>query len=355
MLPEGESSPSSTNPRSTLIITAAVIITILLAIILALGDSLQLPLPAPIQPTVLSGFIGVETPFSEFLPTGTPTPTGTATAAVPPAAERQPEIKATPTVISVLAFRTCGNVPAGWVPYVVRPGDSLFRLSLNSGATISEIVQANCLDMNVLYSGTRIFLPSSPPPRPPCGPPQSWRRYLVQRGDTLYSLARINGTTVFAIMQANCLVSSRIDAGRYLFLPPSSVTATPVPTPEATPSATSPPAATATKKATATPATPDPTATATNTPGATSTTTPTETATASPTPSLSNTHTATPTPMPSFTHTPLPSHTATAFPTPTHTPSPTSTPTSTPTATPSPSPTPSDTPTPSATPATTQP
>jgi LysM repeat protein len=59
------------------------------------------------------------------------------------------------------------------------------------------------------------------PPQPPagCGPPASWVIYIVQPGDTLYSISRMYGVTVEQLNYANCLTSSSIYPGQRLSVP----------------------------------------------------------------------------------------------------------------------------------------
>ncbi len=307
--------------RDNLLITAAVMVTVTMALLLALVDA-PLRLPAG-SPTVLA-----VVPFSSATPSATASVTAPATLRLtqPAAATPTSAITAQPTRLMSTRESTgtpkpatavpvlppsCGNIPAGWVPYTVQPGDTYFYLAAQSGTTIAEIVGANCLDVNVLISGIVIYLPQRPPVRPICGsPPASWERYTVQRGDTLYSLGLRHGTTVYAIMQANCLSSTRLTAGLAIFLPPLPATATPIPTP------TSPPPPPPTETAIPPADTLTPTAVVTDTPTSTpviDTPTPTETETAVP-----------PTDTPTPTETPLP-----PTETPTLTPEPTATPTET--------------------------
>jgi len=221
----------------------AIVFTLLIGILFSLADSLQFNLPAPVRPTLIA-FAKTSTPIPPTIqlptntPTFSPTPTSSPTRVGAVTPTPLPEI---PTAVVVLAQEVCGIIPGGWVAYTVQRGDTLFKLSMNSGATVSEIVQANCLDLSVLYSGTVIYLPFSPPVRPPCGPPLSWDPYVVQPGDTLYSLAKSRGTTVYSIIQANCLVSNRIYYGRTIYLPPSITTPLPTATPSNTPVPTSTP------------------------------------------------------------------------------------------------------------------
>ncbi len=304
--------------RTNTILTAAVIITVIMALLLSRLDHLQ----TRIKPTAVAQaaaimeatFIPLPTP----LPTETPSPTAANTAV--------PRVKPSATAVAIIS--SCGDVPNGWVSYEVQPDDTLFFLSLNSGASVDEITLANCLELNQLISGMKISLPSSPPVRVNCGPPASWTAYMVQPADTLFSLSRSRSTTVYAVMQANCLSSSYLVAGRQLYLPALPVTATwtPLPTNE-------PPAPTRTPQPTPRPTdtvepTPPPPATVAVTPPPPDT--PVPPASATPTSTLTTTPTATAQPA-TATPTATPTNTATSMPTATQTaPPPTNTPTQTP-------------------------
>ncbi len=90
--------------------------------------------------------------------------------------------------------------------------------------------------------------PPPPPPHPPptpavtcTSPPADWSIYHVQRGDTLFRLAKSHGTTLDTVISANCLQTTDIYVGQELWLPtlpatntPRPVTATPIP-PTSTP------------------------------------------------------------------------------------------------------------------------
>jgi LysM repeat protein len=53
----------------------------------------------------------------------------------------------------------CGS-PATWVVYIVRPGDSLYHLSLVSAVTIAELQRANCLGTSsILHTGQLLYVP----------------------------------------------------------------------------------------------------------------------------------------------------------------------------------------------------
>jgi LysM repeat protein len=201
-------------------------------------------------------------------------------------------------------------------------------------------------------------------PRPtftplPCagGAPLHWKLYIVQAGDTLFSLARRHGTTVDQAVYYNCLQSEQVWAGQRLYLPPLPTPVpsfTPTPTPLPTPVPASP---TATPLPTPAPTwtdTPAPLPTSTGTAAISPTATITATATPVPTATSIISPTATPEPSPtpviSPTTTPEPIASPTLEPTASPTPEPTVSPTPEPIASPTPEPTASPTPEPTATP-----
>jgi len=78
----------------------------------------------------------------------------------------------------------------------------------------------------VTSTGTYTFTPSTVP----CVPQYSWPSYLVQKGDTLSSLARAIASTVYDLMLANCLLDDVIYVDQFLYvprLPTATLTATP--------------------------------------------------------------------------------------------------------------------------------
>jgi LysM repeat protein len=292
----------------------------------------RLPSPTPFPPAITS------TPSPAGSPSPLPPAMGTA---VPPTFTPA----ASPT-LSVPLIPSCPQ-PPGWLVYTVQRSDTLAGLAWRAGVTTLALMQANCLSAPAIHPGQQIYLPpgfyASPTPRPPCGPPIGWVVYIVQPGDTLYSLSVRSGVGIEAIRRANCLNSYIIYAGQALYLPPLP------PTPAHTPTLPYPPTLPYTPTPIETPLpTPTPTPTPTGFPTATSSPIPTGYPTLTPTPSSTGTVTPTPTYTPTPTETPGPTSTPTFTPTPTPTELPTST--YTPTPTPTEPPTPTHTPTPTLTP-----
>jgi len=104
---------------------------------------------------------------------------------------------------------------SGSVVHVVRAGENLFRISLRYGTTVNAIMRANSLTSTTIYVGQRLVIPGSSVP-----PPGQSFIYVVQRGDTLYAIARRFRTTVAAIARVNGLVNpSHIYVGQRLQIP----------------------------------------------------------------------------------------------------------------------------------------
>ena len=147
--------------------------------------------------------------------------------------------------------------------YVVQPGDTLFKISLKFNVSMQAIMAANGItNPNLIFAGQVLTIPgagsgstpapATPPPATVTPAPSSGATYVVQRGDTLWGIARKFGVSQPAIMAANGITNpNRILAGQTLVIPGVSG-GTPVPTATATPA----PGATATPTVTAPPSTP---------------------------------------------------------------------------------------------------
>lgn len=94
--------------------------------------------------------------------------------------------------------------------YIVRTGDTLYRLARRFGTTVDAIMAYNGLTSTTIYVGQRLYIPGAPPP------PADYWWYQVRAGDTLYRLACRYGTTVQAIMNVNGLTSTMIYVDQWL-------------------------------------------------------------------------------------------------------------------------------------------
>lgn len=94
--------------------------------------------------------------------------------------------------------------------YKVVSGDSLYSIAQKFGTTVDELKSLNNLSSNTLSIGQVLVLPSTSP---------SVNYYTVQRGDSLYSIAKKFGTTVDKLKTANNLVNNLISIGQELIIP----------------------------------------------------------------------------------------------------------------------------------------
>ena len=115
----------------------------------------------------------------------------------------------------------------GPIIHIVMPGETLYTIATRYGTTVPLIMLANDLKAYELYVYQLLLIPPSgwsgwpsllwPGPWP-AGPAHP-STYVVQPGDTLYSIALRFGTTVEALKAANGLTSSMIRVGMVLHIP----------------------------------------------------------------------------------------------------------------------------------------
>lgn len=120
-----------------------------------------------------------------------------------------------------------GGCMAGSVPYMVQEGDTLYSIARLYGTTVSSIMAANpgISDMNMLYIGQVICVPAAMPGQMPC----TGQQYTVQPGDSFYSIARKFGVTTADLMAANPgIPAGNLIAGYIVCIP--APTARPCPT-----------------------------------------------------------------------------------------------------------------------------
>ncbi len=96
--------------------------------------------------------------------------------------------------------------------YVVRRGDTLFSLAKRYGVTVADIQRASGLTGDSIRVGMALTIP------PPAAP-EGFTLHTVRAGETLYSLSQTYGTTVATIQRINGLSGTTITTGQVLFLP----------------------------------------------------------------------------------------------------------------------------------------
>ena len=135
--------------------------------------------------------------------------TGTAQAA-------ETRVAATPEAGAAAATGDAGAAAAGSGPYRVRRGDALWDIARAHGTTIAAIQQSNNLLGSRIYPGQVLTIPAGGG----VGVQQAMNlSYRVQRGDSLWDIARAHGTTIAALRRSNNLLGSRIYPGQVLTIP----------------------------------------------------------------------------------------------------------------------------------------
>ena len=97
--------------------------------------------------------------------------------------------------------------------YVVQKGDSLYSIANKLGTTVSELKKENNLTTNTLQIGEVLRIPTKEIYE------GEENVYIVQKGDTLYSVAMANNTTVDELKKANNLTSNILSTGQLLKIP----------------------------------------------------------------------------------------------------------------------------------------
>lgn len=94
--------------------------------------------------------------------------------------------------------------------YIVKKGDSLYKIANMYGTTVNELKSLNNLTSTLLSIGQKLLVPNTTPTN---------EVYTIVRGDTLYSIARKFNTTVTAIQSLNNLTTSVLSIGQKLLIP----------------------------------------------------------------------------------------------------------------------------------------
>lgn len=93
--------------------------------------------------------------------------------------------------------------------YIVQKGDTLYSIARQFGTTVQLLKELNNLTTDTITPGMKLFLEESYPEA----------TYTVQRGDTLYSIASRFNTTVQAIKTLNNLTTDTLTIGQQLLIP----------------------------------------------------------------------------------------------------------------------------------------
>ncbi len=102
--------------------------------------------------------------------------------------------------------------------YVVQPGDTLYSIAREVGISVETLKYINNLSSNVLSVGQVLIVPTDITVVPPDASGENGN-YTVMSGDTLYSIALKYNVSVDDIISANNLTSNVLSVGQKLFIP----------------------------------------------------------------------------------------------------------------------------------------
>lgn len=94
--------------------------------------------------------------------------------------------------------------------YVVKKGDSLWSIAKRYNMTVDELKSINNLKSNLLSIGQRLKIKESN---------DNQNIYIVKKGDTLYKIANMYGTTVDNLKALNNLKNNNLSIGQKLIVP----------------------------------------------------------------------------------------------------------------------------------------
>lgn len=92
--------------------------------------------------------------------------------------------------------------------YVVKKGDTLYKISKLYGISVLDIKKANNLSSDNLKVGDVLIIPN----------PYDDEKYIVKKGDTLYSIAKKYNMTVDELKKLNNLKSDNLSIGMELII-----------------------------------------------------------------------------------------------------------------------------------------
>ena len=102
------------------------------------------------------------------------------------------------------------------IDYIVKKGDSLYSIAKRYNTTVKEIVRLNNLTSNNLAVGQQLVIAIDDNATPT---PTTYKDYVVQKGDSLWTIANKNNTTVDELKKINNLTSNMLSIGQVLKLP----------------------------------------------------------------------------------------------------------------------------------------
>lgn len=98
--------------------------------------------------------------------------------------------------------------------YIVKKGDTLWGISNQFGVSVTELSELNGVNAATLKIGQVLKIPTNSGTNP-----DNMFMYTVKKGDTLWSIARVYGTSVEEIKKLNYFTSNDLYIGQVIRIP----------------------------------------------------------------------------------------------------------------------------------------
>lgn len=108
-----------------------------------------------------------------------------------------------------------GTNPDSTINYIVKKGDSLYSIARVYKTTVQEIQKLNNLKSNTLSIGQELQIPENYVNDASANLP-TYINYTVKKGDSLYSIAKKYGITTDTIIKDNALKNNLLSIGQNL-------------------------------------------------------------------------------------------------------------------------------------------
>jgi LysM repeat protein len=110
--------------------------------------------------------------------------------------------------------------PPNTIVYIVQPGDTLGRIAARFNTTVTTLAQLNGIaNINLIRIGQQLQIPSGSVPPNPVPPPQQ-TTYIVRPGDTLFRIALRHGVPLYLLAQVNGIANPNlVYVGQVLVIP----------------------------------------------------------------------------------------------------------------------------------------
>ena len=123
------------------------------------------------------------------------------------------------TILSVGQVLQIPNIFSSDITYIVKPGDTLYKIANDYGVSVNDIKKLNNLNSNIISIGEKLIIPKGNTIEE-----TDYIVYQVKPNDTLFSISRQYNTTPQAIMEYNNLTTNLLSINQILQIPVEKIT-----------------------------------------------------------------------------------------------------------------------------------